>query len=158
MRTRDGRKADLWTCCGSWYAEGVRECPQCGHRDPHGAPAENQNSAEHNPLGSEAAMQAQVESWLRHAGYWPRSPKFLNGDRPPRGWFVHVHQAQGNPILLDLLILDFARGWYEIELKTENGRMRVDQSAILAAQPGHSTLCRFAQDAIDAIRLRFDLA
>lgn len=170
MRTRDGHDIDAWKClkCARWWL--FKSCPICDAKpareaektaiapDPQADTGENQNSAKHRSLGSESDIQAQVEAWLRSHGYWPRSPKFLTGDRPPRGWYVHVHQARGNPIMLDLLVLDEARGHCEIELKTATGRIRADQQAILDASPDHAVLCRSAQDAIDAIRQRFEMA
>ena len=172
--TRDGRQITAWQCphCRVWFSGSGTDCPNCrdSARDAQktaiaadvatdtGKDSETPPVVPPNVCIRESDTQKQVEAWLIHAGYWPRSPKYLTGDRPPRGWYIHVHEAQGNPILLDLLVLDFARGWYEIELKSARGRVRDAQVRILEASQGHAVLCRSAQDAIDYIRLRFEMA
>lgn len=97
---------------------------------------------------AEAQTQREVEGWLRLQGYWPRTPEFLDGRRPPRGWYIHIHEAKRNPILLDLLVLDLSGRWCEIELKTRTGAIRDAQAAILASG---GVLARSSQEAIDAV-------
>ena len=68
---------------------------------------------------------------------------------PRSGWFIHLSQTKRNPILLDLLILSHTGKYIEIELKTETGKLRVEQEALIA-QGGF--LARGSVPAMDIIR------
>lgn len=98
----------------------------------------------------ERAIQDKVEGWLTLRGYWPRTPAFLRGQVPPRGWFIHLHKAKCNPYLLDLLILDCHKGRYlELELKTKTGKLSDEQMAIMAG--GNCKLARAAEEAASIV-------
>jgi hypothetical protein len=101
---------------------------------------------------SEAKIQSTVEAWLRQNGFWPRTSAFLHGaGKPSRGWYAHLHETKRNPILLDLLVWDFAGRVIEIELKTATGKPRQEQDAILLAG-GNVHLCRGAIAAIETLQ------
>lgn len=155
------------TCqaCGGHYVASQPKCPACGKTSGNGHPTAmdtdppiDQITAEHTPLASEAQIAGIVEEWLTRNGWWPRDDKHLDGTAPPRGWWIHNRLCEGNFYMLDYLVLDFGRGWYEFELKTKTGRIRKVQTLIMQAEPHHCALHRDAQDAIDAIRQRFDMA
>jgi len=79
---------------------------------------------------AEKVIQSEVESWLRLRGYCPRSPAFLDGKVPRRGWYIHLHKTKKNPILLDLFIISGER-CLELELKADGGELSPEQVAIL---------------------------
>lgn len=83
----------------------------------------------------ESELQRDCEAWLRLCGYQPRSQKAIHAGRPARGWYVHLHKAEGNHILLDLPVLDHSGRYKEYELKTKHGRVSKEQAAILANNP-----------------------
>lgn len=97
----------------------------------------------------EKKIQRMVESWLVQRGYWPRSPAYLDGRIPPKGFFIHVHSAKKNPIVLDLLILGNDGRFLELELKTRTGKVREAQEAILNSP--NTCLARSAEDAVKLI-------
>ena len=99
---------------------------------------------------NEREMQRMMESWLRQRGYWPRTPEFLTGGKPDRGWYVHLNEAKRNPIVLDLLVIGLDGRCIEIELKTATGRIRPEQAAMLAAG-GSVALCRSAMEAMKTV-------
>jgi hypothetical protein len=100
---------------------------------------------------AEAEIQREVEGWLRINGYWPRTPEYLDGRVPPRGWYVHLSPkgAKNNPILLDLVVLGLDGRYLEVELKTQVGSVREGQRAILR---GSGVLCRSSAEAIEVLR------
>lgn len=98
---------------------------------------------------AEKKIQAEVEAWLRIHGYWPRTPAFLDGKKPAKGWFIHLFSAQKNPIVLDLLILSHDGRYLELELKTERGPVRPQQAVILQ---GRAKIARSVLDAIKTIQ------
>lgn len=94
--------------------------------------------------GNEADLQADVERWLEGRGYARRTPKAIQRHHGRR-WFVHLAEARGNPIILDLIILDSERGRYlEVELKTSTGALTPDQRALVLR--GEGRLCRSLDD------------
>jgi hypothetical protein len=98
---------------------------------------------------AEAKIQREVEAWLTLQGYWPRTPAYLDGRKPPRGWWIHLHDTKRNPILLDLLILDTTDNtWLELEIKTKAGKVR-DMQVPLIAYGG--VLARSSKDAIEYV-------
>ena len=102
-----------------------------------------------NETKSEAQVQCEVEALLRLRGYWPRSPAFLDGKTPRRGWYVHLHKTKKNPILLDLLTMSNGR-CLELELKTTSGKVRPEQEAILKSKG--TALARSAAEALEIIK------
>jgi hypothetical protein len=100
---------------------------------------------------AEAEIQREVEGWLRINGFWPRTPEYLDGRVPPRGWYVHLSPkgAKNNPILLDLVVLGLDGRYLEVELKTQTGAVREGQAAILKSS---GVLCRSSAEAIEVLR------
>ena len=68
---------------------------------------------------------------------------------------MHLVQAQGNPIALDLVILaegaDGATAWLEVELKTATGRATICQGQLLAQQPTSRRLVRSVDELRDVV-------
>lgn len=97
----------------------------------------------------EDPLQKNVEGWLRLQGYRPRTPYEIMRGGDCAGWYVHLNETLGNPIILDLLILS-VEGWYvEIELKSETGKTSEEQEAII--QRG-GVLCR----TLDEVKLAME--
>jgi len=106
---------------------------------------------------AEKVIQNEVESWLRHNGFWPRSPAFLDGKVPPRGWYTHTNKAKGNPLTLDLTAWTLEGGnVLELELKTLHGTLRPHQRVILDTTPC-AKLARSTEEAIEIIREWFNI-
>lgn len=99
----------------------------------------------------ESQLQADAEAWLQHLGYWPRTPKALAAGAAPKGWYLHLHEARGNPLALDVLILANDGRWLELELKKRGGRVRECQRQILAACPATARLCYALNEVIEAV-------
>lgn len=93
-----------------------------------------EEAAAKNDAQQERDLQAQCENYLRLQGFWPRTPEWIAQGRPPKGWYIHLHEAKRNPILLDLLILRNDGRYLEIELKSESGVTTSEQRSILDAQ------------------------
>jgi len=85
-------------------------------------------TAYHN--GLERGLQKQCEAWLGQQGYLPRTD-CIQTSTPRKGTYMHLHNAQRNPPLLDLLIFDLTDRVLEVELKTEDGTLRPNQGAIV---------------------------
>ena len=79
----------------------------------------------------EKELQGKVESWLTLHGYRRRTPEEIKRPGNCAGWFIHMHQAKRNPIILDLLILMSDGRYLEIELKTLTGKPSPEQKALL---------------------------
>ena len=111
--------------------------------------------AKRQSLGLERALQSRCEKWLEYCGYWRRTPVNIECGPPPRGWYLHLVQAQGNPIALDLVILaegaDGATAWLEVELKTATGRATICQGQLLAQQPTSRRLVRSVDELRDVV-------
>lgn len=98
---------------------------------------------------SEAEIQREVESYLVLLGYERRSPDAILRGIPRSGWFVHLHKAKRNPILLDILILSNTGRYIEIELKTSEGRIRPEQKELIRQR---GLLARSSLEAITKIK------
>ena len=84
----------------------------------------------------EEKFQAQCEKHLIHKGYGRRTPKGLV-NHGTRLWMVHLAKPKGNPMLLDLLLLNAELGRYiEIELKIKGGRLSPEQQALVFRKDG----------------------
>ena len=79
----------------------------------------------------EAPFQETAEDWLRWRGYWSRTETNIAAGPPPTGWMIHLHEAERNPLLLDLLLLANDGRWLEIELKSEKGRVKKHQEQLV---------------------------
>lgn len=108
----------------------------------------------------EAVLQSQCETVLQWSGFYRRTPKMIEAVAAGKmanfkGWFIHLHKAQGNSILLDLLILHKDGRYVEIELKTAEGKLTKCQREILAVSTGHGTsdLVR----SLDSFKARLDI-
>lgn len=85
---------------------------------------------------NEATLQALCERWLISRGYGRRVPKKLQTHTTGK-WFLHFPQARGNPIVLDLLLLNSNTGDYlELELKVDGGTVSPDQRALTIRKEG----------------------
>jgi len=100
---------------------------------------------------SEAQIQSEVEAWLRLNGFWPRSDAYLDGKKPPKGWYFHLNKAKRNPIMLDLLIMALDGRCLELELKTATGPVRPYQKSILETT-ACATMARSTLEAIEKIK------
>ena len=93
----------------------------------------------------ERELQNQCEKWLTLHGFRRRTPADICRPGPCAGWFIHIHEAKRNPILLDLLIL-FSDGHYrEIELKSCCGKPSIEQDNLIRRG---GVLCRTLEEFI----------
>lgn len=84
----------------------------------------------------EATLQADCERWLVGKGYGRRTPKRLQAHGTGK-WFLHFPQAKGNPVVLDLLLLNSrVHEYLEIELKVDGGSLSPDQRSIVLRGDG----------------------
>lgn len=165
--TQTELEASCWTCPdGCTCLTSVVKCKH-GHTRPgstaQGIPAAKTVSIEVSSLPTtrrtEADLQARCERWLQSKGFYPRTQKCLdNISQSLLGWYVHLAQCEGNPLLLDLLILHRDGRYLEVELKTEKGRVSKHQSALVEHSPVTARLVRSydafvseVQDWIDAL-------
>ena len=79
----------------------------------------------------EREFQSACERWLVMRGYWRRTEGRIFEGPPERGYFLHLHQAVGNPLILDLLILGNDGRFLEVELKTETGAVKKFQKRLV---------------------------
>lgn len=58
---------------------------------------------------AENALQRQAEAFLTKRGYLRLTPKAMIRAKidPPRGFFGHWNENRGNPLMADLLVMDF---------------------------------------------------
>lgn len=61
--------------------------------------------------GEEKALQATCEGWLRQKGYRPSTAAEMVASvkpdaTPVKGWYIHLHNCERNPLLPDLIVLD----------------------------------------------------
>ena len=89
----------------------------------------------------ERDLQYACERWLELRGYCRRTEGRILKGPPERGYFVHLHKAVGNPLLLDVLILGNDGRYLEVELKTETGRVEPFQQKLVKDQ-GPAALVR----------------
>ena len=101
------------------------------------APAESLVTAHEQHC--EAQFEKDAERWLEHRGYLRRSKDNIAGGVPPCGWQLHFPQAQGNPLVLDIILLRVDGRYLEIELKTEAGKVKKHQRELWAMA---GKLCR----------------
>jgi hypothetical protein len=101
-------------------------------------------------IKSERDLQDACERYLIGKGYARRTEGNILKHWPEKGWFVHLHKAQGNPLLLDLLILANDGRWIEVELKTDSGRAQRFQAEII--KKSHAVLVRNMPDFIEVLR------
>lgn len=90
-------------------------------------------------LACERDLQEACEAWLVARGYRRRTEGMIAAGMPPRGWFVHLHLAVGNPLLLDLLILGNDGRFLEVELKGPKTPVEKHQARLLGMG---AKLCR----------------
>lgn len=83
--------------------------------------------------GAEKRLQADVEAWLHHYGFWRLSEKDLNAGPPPKGWQFHMpgKAAKGNPLLPDLTLFSLSGRCLWIELKATGGRIAKHQQQLM---------------------------
>lgn len=82
---------------------------------------------------TEDKLQTECETWLKHRGYWPRTPAMIEAGPPPMGWYIHYpgKAAKRCPLILDLLILGNDGRYLEIELKTATGKLKKHQRQLV---------------------------
>lgn len=98
----------------------------------------------------ERDLQAECERWLESAGYHRRTSTNIQ-HRTGGRWYIHLPKSKGNPIVMDLLILDSIRNRHiEIELKTRSGRLSPDQKHLVTR--GEAVLCRGIEEFVAAVR------
>lgn len=114
------------------------DMPPIRHRKPKPLtePEDRLSEPDDAYAGKESDLQREAEKWLKNRGYKRRSPKNIQkGDGGL--WLIHINEAEHNPIILDLLLLDSRTGEYkEIELKVSGGRLSPDQRALCLRQEG----------------------
>lgn len=95
-------------------------------------PCEDKGEVHERFTGPESSLQRQCELLLQSRGYWPRDFKHLHAAPPPSGWYIHLRKAEGNPIMLDLLVMREDNRFIEIELKKDKGRLSDQQKILLS--------------------------
>lgn len=96
----------------------------------------------------ERELQQACERWLLLRGYRRRVEGVILEGKPERGWFVHLHQAVGNPLLLDLLLLGTDGRYLEVELKTATGKVKRFQGELVKQG---APLCRGMVEFVGAV-------
>ena len=100
----------------------------------------------------EATIQRLTEAYLIQLGYERRTADNILRCPPASGWFIHYSRTKtkGNPIILDLLILnDSTKKFKELELKTETGKIKPHQQALIDQG---ASLARSAKEAMAKIK------
>ena len=100
-------------------------------------------------LKKESEIQNEVESWLILNGFERRTPDSIKRGKPKAGYFIHLHEAKRNPILLDLLILSNSGRYFELELKTAHGAVTEEQKCLVDYG---GSIARSSKEAIDLIK------
>ena len=95
---------------------------------------------------TESKLQADVEKYLLFAGVARRTKAQISAGNPRSGWMIHLHKAQRNPLILDILLLYNDGKWLEIELKTATGRTQQHQNQLIGQDPERRKLCRSVQE------------
>ena len=94
----------------------------------------------------EKELQRECERYLMTNGYYPRTYDCIKSMRDLavfHGWYIHLHKAKKNPLLLDLLILSTdSNEWLEVELKTKGGVVQEHQEILLSHYAAPIILCR----------------
>ena len=103
------------------------------------------------PVGMESQFQRAAEQWLAYRGYLPSTPRTLQAGRPKRGWQYHWPRCQGNPLILDLLLLGLDGRWLQIELKTSVGRLSKHQACIVDQAGPCAAVCRSLDEVIRVV-------
>ena len=91
----------------------------------------------------EKHLQRECEAWLSLRGYAKRTPTWILAERPKRGWQFHLNKAQGNPMLLDILLLGNDGRYLEVELKQRKGRWSSDSQQALCTVHGYPCVRMF---------------
>ena len=72
----------------------------------------------------ERDLQSDCEQWLRNRGYMPmtKDSAEIESEKPMRkGWYAHLHEPRGNPLMPDLMIYSAdMRRCLMVELKVRN--------------------------------------
>lgn len=97
---------------------------------------------------SEKELQVRVENWLTLHNFRRRTPEDIKRPGSCAGWFIHMHKAKCNPIILDLLILLPDNRYIEIELKTLTGDPSPEQSTLIKRG---GRLCRTLEEFVKII-------
>jgi hypothetical protein len=102
----------------------------------------------------EKGLQQQVNKMLDAIGFAPRSKQAIEstqGRGGRAGWRLHVARAQGNPLVLDVILFHRnGKDFLEFELKTATGALSPLQKLII----GDNTklVCRSVEEAEELVR------
>ena len=97
---------------------------------------------------NEHYFQDEAQIWLTDHGFESRNRKVLR--MPMHGWWMHMVNAEGNPIVLDFLIWTKTGHAIEVELKAKKGKLRKNQEFILSVG-GSCVLVRTMQEFISVM-------
>jgi len=79
----------------------------------------------------EKEFLAEVLKWLTEHGFESRNKKTFGAKTPKYGWYMHMNEAQKNPMILDVPVWTLDGHFTEIELKTRKGVVSKNQQFIL---------------------------
>ena len=97
-------------------------------------------------LAAEHELQKRVEQMLEYHGWAKRTHEQIAAGSPRRGWQVHLHITERNPLLLDLLLLNNDGTWYEIELKGGKTRIAAHQRELVRQDSQRRGICYSWED------------
>jgi len=130
------------------FSEAVQDLARAQEANTPAAKAKRAALSDAYFAGMERKLQGDCENWLRQRGYYSRTPENIAAHWKDGKWFIHVHKARCNPILLDLLILNNGR-YLEVELKTRDGAMSTEQTLLCRAD---GLVCRSLEQFISILR------
>lgn len=111
--------------------------------------------------GLEKDIYKRLNEWLRIRGYLPRTTDAIIKDMPSRddpycvGWYIHLNEAERNPILGDYLLVrphTTIRGGhrvFEIEIKAKDTKISEAQKSLVAW--GHIAIAWSFDEAVKLI-------
>jgi len=73
----------------------------------------------------------EVIKWLTAHGFESRNKKTFGAKTPKYGWFMHMNEAQKNPMILDVPVWTLDGHFTELELKIKDGVVSKNQKFIL---------------------------
>ena len=111
----------------------MTECKEHEQSEPQVVPEQPSKASVKN----EKILLGQVTGWLRLRGYYYRNTSdILDIHLPPKGWQYHHNpkRTQGNPFLLDILLLGNDGRYLEFELKVAPIKYSGDEQRALCTQ------------------------
>lgn len=125
---------DITQCegCDATHMATLAVCPQCGYDRAQAATEQAEEAAEY-----EEDLQEHCEQALRDEGFLPSTGAMVQtGIIPRRGVYVHLHNCQGNPYMVDLYIFHHDGAFLAVELKSAGGAVTPEQRWLLKAHGG----------------------